>query len=156
MERTFDKIKLNDGMVVTISDDKTIIKTEVGGRTYNFDVSKATPQQISDFMAGVGYGRAVSSNLTLSSQNQDNSYRNDDKNYNTGMSSGNQNTNSKVLALNNGHYKSSDMDRMNMPYQNPNGFTSKILVTSLSGFMIGVIIAIIYIFINIGKISFTL
>ena len=155
MVRSFDKIKLNDGMIVTISDDKTIIKTEVGGRTYNFDISKATPQQISDFMAGVGYGRAVSSNLTLSSkqeQNQSNPFQNDEHDYNPGK----QSNTGKALTLNNGIYKNTSNEGFNNPFQNPNGFISKILVTSISGFMIGVIIAIVYIFINIGKITITL
>lgn len=153
MVRSFDKIKLNDGMIVTISDDKTIIKTEVGGRTYNFDISKATPEQISDFMAGVGYGRAVSSNLTLSNaENQSDQFQNNERGYNPGK----QDSNSKTLTLNNGIYKNTGDNGFNPPYQNPNGFVNKIIVTSLSGFMLGVVIAIIYIFINIGKITFIL
>ena len=147
MAQSFDRIKLNDGMVVTVSDDKTIIKTEVGGRTYNFDISKASSKEISDFMAGVGYGRAVNSNLVMSNPSEH------ETNINSGV--GRQDTN-KIKTLTTSHYKSDIDSKISMPYQNPNGFISKILITSLSGFMIGTLIAIIYICINLGKITFSL
>ncbi len=162
MEHQFDRIKLNDGMIVTISDDRTIIKTEVNGRTYGFDVNKATEKEISDFMAGVGYGRAVSSNITLSNnqqeQNQSNSFQNNGLERSNNMSAGNQDASSKTKTLTNGHYKgNNDIDnKISTPFQNPNGYINKILVTCLSGFMFGVIIATIYIFINLGKITYTL
>ena len=157
MAREYNRFKLDDGLIVTVSDDNTEIKTEIKGETFEADINKATRAETNYFMAGVGYGRVLGSNL-VKADNQDMSFS-----QNTGIGNSNQMTHAYQKTLIPPGEKSPYQSQNNEPFQNDTqfpgnmaAFSDRLLIAMLASFGLGVILTAIYIFINLGKVTVSL
>lgn len=159
MAREYNRFKLDDGLTVTVSDDNTDIQTEINGEIYKLNINTASKKEINDFMTGVGYGRVLGSNLVKADhENQNMPFSQD-----SGMGNSNQMTQGKQKTLIPPGGRSPYQPQNFEPFQNDNpfsgnmaAFSDRLLIAMLGSFGLGVVAATVYIFVNLGKVTFTL